>query len=169
MVCLNSVESAIDILWNGPRDLEIEDISFESGGKVETLEHTRRWEFGLLAGLQAIDVIGVLDGSEGEEVCHFYHVIAPPFSGSAISRVLVVGSLVDSAWSSCIQILITMVHYLIGFEVLRYSQESAHSPTSEECCRYSRQFDIVEYTVSTYRPSIIDGPRFYALGWISDY
>jgi len=76
MVGLHTVERPINILGDRPRDLEIEDVAFESGGKVEALEHTRGREFGLLAGLQAIDVVGLLgvvallEGIEGEEVCH---------------------------------------------------------------------------------------------------
>ena len=79
MVCLNPVESAIDILWNRPRDFEIEDVAFESGGQIEALKHTGGRKFGLLARLQAIDVIGLLDGSEGEEVCHFRSRDRSPF------------------------------------------------------------------------------------------
>jgi len=76
MISLNSVESAFDIFWNGSRDFEIEDVAFESRRQVEALEHSCRGKFCLLAGLQAIDVVGLLgvvallEGIEGEEVCH---------------------------------------------------------------------------------------------------
>ena len=84
MISLNSVESAFDIFWNGSRDFEIEDVAFESRRQVEALEHSCRGKFCLLAGLQAIDVVGLLDGSEGKEMCHLGHVIRHPFSQATI-------------------------------------------------------------------------------------
>ena len=76
MIGLNPVESAIDVFWYIARDLEIKDVAFESGRKIEALEHTSGREFSLVTGLQAIDVVGLLgvvallEGIEGEEVCH---------------------------------------------------------------------------------------------------
>ena len=80
MISLNSVKSAFDIFWNGSRDFEIEDVAFKSGRQVKALEHACRGKLCLFAGLQAINIVGLLDGSKGEEMCHSESRDPTPFS-----------------------------------------------------------------------------------------
>jgi hypothetical protein len=86
-------------------------------------------------------------------------------SSSAFREDLIVVAWQSQLWDSYLQIFVTLLQYLIGLEGHRYSQEPAHSPTSEECCRHSRHFDMVEYIVSTHDRSIFNGPSFLC-SWV---
>jgi hypothetical protein len=91
VVWLYSVERSVDVLWYRTRGLAFEDISFQAGGLVETMEETSFREFYLVAGLIALMVSWWRWSSEGKYV---RHSMSEPVSTATILMKIVESQLV---------------------------------------------------------------------------